>query len=246
MKLLKRTWADVSLDNLAHNYTVLRQQVPAACRFLGVVKADAYGHGAVPVSHHLEELGAEFLAVSNLEEAVQLRRGEVRSPILILGYTPAQYARDLAEMDLRQEVHSLAYARELEARLVGTDSRLQVHLKLDTGMARLGFFCQEGERVLEELLTVTRRWRACSPTSQWPIPWTRRMRPSPGSNSGCSSGLWPVWRLPVCDRRSATAATAGPPLPIRNSPWIWYVQAWPPTASLPLRTWRDGWTCGLF
>ena len=72
MKLLKRTWADVSLDNLAHNYTVLRQQVPAACRFLGVVKADAYGHGAVPVSHHLEELGAEFLAVSNLEEAVQL------------------------------------------------------------------------------------------------------------------------------------------------------------------------------
>lgn len=156
MKLLKRTWADVSLDNLAHNYTVLRQQVPAACRFLGVVKADAYGHGAVPVSHHLEELGAEFLAVSNLEEAVQLRRGEVRSPILILGYTPAQYARDLAEMDLRQEVHSLSYARELEARLVGTDSRLRVHLKLDTGMARLGFFCQEGERVLEELLAVTR------------------------------------------------------------------------------------------
>ena len=96
MKLLKRTWADVSLDNLAHNYTVLRRQVPAACRFLGVVKADAYGHGAVPVSHHLEELGAEFLAVSNLEEAVQLRRAEVRRPILILGYTPAQYARELA------------------------------------------------------------------------------------------------------------------------------------------------------
>ena len=74
MKLLKRTWADVSLDHLAHNYTILRRQVPASCRFLGVVKADAYGHGAVPVSHHLEELVAEFLAVSNLEEAVQLRR----------------------------------------------------------------------------------------------------------------------------------------------------------------------------
>lgn len=156
MKLLKRTWADVSLDNLAHNYTVLRRQVPAACRFLGVVKADAYGHGAVPVSHHLEELGAEFLAVSNLEEAVQLRRAEVRRPILILGHTPAQYARDLVEMDLRQEVHSLTYARELESRLVGAGSRLRVHLKLDTGMARLGFFCQEGEQALEELLAVTR------------------------------------------------------------------------------------------
>ena len=80
MKLLKRTWADVSLDNLAHNYTVLRQQVPAACRFLGVVKADAYGHGAVPVSHHLEELGAEFLAVSNLEEAVQRPHGLHEAP----------------------------------------------------------------------------------------------------------------------------------------------------------------------
>ena len=156
MKLLKRTWADVSLDHLAHNYTILRGQVPASCRFLGVVKADAYGHGAVPVSHHLEELGAEFLAVSNLEEAVQLRRGGVQLPILILGYTPALYARDMAEMDLRQEVHSLAYARELEARLVGTDSRLRVHLKLDTGMARLGFFCREGEKTLEELLAVTR------------------------------------------------------------------------------------------
>lgn len=144
MKLLKRTWADVSLTIWPTNYTVLRQQVPAACRFLGVVKADAYGHGAVPVSHHLEELGAEFLAVSNLEEAVQLRRGEVRSPILILGYTPAQYARDLAEMDLRQEVHSLAYARELEARLVGTDSRLQVHLKLDTAWPVWVFSARRG------------------------------------------------------------------------------------------------------
>lgn len=153
MKLLKRTWADVSLDNLTHNYTILRQQVPGSCRFLGVVKADAYGHGAVPVSHHLEELGAEFLAVSNLEEAIQLRRGEVHLPILILGYTPALYARDMAEMEIRQEVHSLAYARELEARLVGTDCRLRVHLKLDTGMARLGFFCRE-EGVLEELLAV--------------------------------------------------------------------------------------------
>ena len=156
MKLLKRTWADVSLDNLAHNYTVLRRQVPAACRFLGVVKADAYGHGAVPVSHHLEELGAEYLAVACLAEARELREAGVLTPILLLGYTPAQYARELAEMDLRQEVHSLAYARELETRLLGARSRLRVHLKLDTGMARLGFFCQEGEQVLEELLAVTR------------------------------------------------------------------------------------------
>lgn len=156
MKLLKRTWADVSLDDLTHNYHILREAVPKGCRFLGVVKADAYGHGAVPISRHLEDLGAEFLAVSNLEEAIQLRRSDIRLPILILGYTPAIYARDMAELGIRQEVHSLEYAQELEAQLSGTGTRLLVHLKLDTGMTRLGFFCQAGEPVLDQLLTVTK------------------------------------------------------------------------------------------
>lgn len=92
MDYLKRTWADISLDNLNHNYRQLRSKLPSTCRFLGVVKADAYGHGAVPVSRHLNELGAEYLAVSNIEEAVQLRRGGIRGPVLILGYTPPFYA----------------------------------------------------------------------------------------------------------------------------------------------------------
>ena len=156
MDYLRRTWADVSLDNLSHNYEVLRRAVPSTCRFLGVVKADAYGHGAVPVSRHLEELGAEYLAVSNMEEAIQLRRGDVNLPILILGYTPARYAEDMARMGITQEVHSLEYARELNDLLSGTDQRLKVHLKLDTGMARLGFFCQDRQRVLEQLLEITR------------------------------------------------------------------------------------------
>ena len=89
MKTLKRTWADISLDNLEYNYRSIRAHLPSGTRFLGVMKADAYGHGAVPVSRALADLGAEYLAVSNLEEAVQIRRGEVRLPILILGYTPA-------------------------------------------------------------------------------------------------------------------------------------------------------------
>ena len=87
MEYIKRTWVEVSLDNLAHNYKEIRKKMPQNCRFLGVVKADAYGHGAVPVSRSLESLGAEYLAVSDLEEAVQIRRGGIRLPILILGYT---------------------------------------------------------------------------------------------------------------------------------------------------------------
>ena len=117
MKTLKRTWADISLDNLEYNYRSIRAHLPSGTRFLGVMKADAYGHGAVPVSRALADLGAEYLAVSNLEEAVQIRRGEVRLPILILGYTPPEYAANMIFLDITQEVHSLAYAQELNEAL---------------------------------------------------------------------------------------------------------------------------------
>ena len=154
MEYLKRTWADISLDNLKHNYLALRSHIPADCRFLGVVKADAYGHGAVPVSRYLTELGAEYLAVSNIEEATQLRRGGIRGPILILGYTPPFYGEDLAKMGLRQELHSLEYARQLNESLKGTSLRIKVHIKLDTGMSRLGFFAYDCEKTVDQLKEV--------------------------------------------------------------------------------------------
>lgn len=143
MKLLKRTWANVDLDALAHNYHAIRQHVPSDCRFMGVMKADAYGHGAVPMSHALADLGADFLAVSNLEEAIQIRRGGIRLPLLILGYTPPMYAENMIYLDLVQEVHSLEYAKALNETLNGTNFILNVHLKIDTGMTRLGFRAEE-------------------------------------------------------------------------------------------------------
>lgn len=154
MKTLKRTWADISLDNLEYNYRSIRAHLPSGTRFLGVMKADAYGHGAVPVSRALADLGAEYLAVSNLEEAVQIRRGEVRLPILILGYTPPEYAANMIFLDITQEVHSLAYAQELNEALAGTNYILNVHLKLDTGMTRIGFFAYDNDRTLDELKQV--------------------------------------------------------------------------------------------
>ena len=151
MKTLKRTWAEISLDNLEHNYHALRSQTPEGCKFLGVIKADAYGHGAVPVSGTLSELGCEYLAVSNLEEAVQLRRGGIRTPVLILGYTPPEYADTMVFMDLTQEIHSMDYARALEERLRGTNYILNVHLKLDTGMGRIGFLAYGAHSELTQL-----------------------------------------------------------------------------------------------
>lgn len=156
MKTLMRTWADISLDNLEYNYKQLRSKLPAGCRFLGVMKADAYGHGAAPVSHALAELGADYLAVSNIEEAVQIRRAGVRLPILILGYTPASYADNMVFMDITQEVHSLAYAKELDAALAGTNYILNVHLKLDTGMTRLGFFAYDDALTVPQIVELSK------------------------------------------------------------------------------------------
>ena len=87
---LKRTWAEIDLDALAHNYGRLRQHIGPKVRFLGVVKADAYGHGAVQVARTLQELGADYLAVSSIDEAMELRANGVTMPVLILGHTPKE------------------------------------------------------------------------------------------------------------------------------------------------------------
>lgn len=139
--LQKRTWAEISLPNIRHNYEAIRRSLPEGCRFLGVVKADAYGHGALPVSRLLQEAGADYLAVSCLDEALELRRGGITMPILILGHTPPEYTGLLIEQDLTQTVSALAKAREYSAEAVRLGKTLRVHIKLDTGMSRLGFLC---------------------------------------------------------------------------------------------------------
>ena len=116
--LQKRTWAEISLENLRHNYEAIRKSLPAGCRFLGVVKADAYGHGALPVSRLLQEAGADYLAVSCLDEALELRRGGITMPILILGHTPYEYTGTLIEENITQTVTCLAKALEYSAEAV--------------------------------------------------------------------------------------------------------------------------------
>ena len=139
--LQKRTWAEISLENLRHNYEAIRESLPAGCRFLGIVKADAYGHGALPVSRLLQEAGADYLAVSCLDEALELRRGGITMPILILGHTPYEYTGTLIEENITQTVTCLAKALEYSAEAERLGRSLKIHIKLDTGMSRLGFLC---------------------------------------------------------------------------------------------------------
>lgn len=133
----KRAWSEVNLAALEHNYREIRSKIPKNCRFLGIVKADAYSHGAVRISQELERLGADYLAVACLDEAIALRNAGIKMPIMILGTTSAEYAQELVKFDITQTVCSLAMAKLLSKELCG--KTLKVHYKIDSGMGRLGF-----------------------------------------------------------------------------------------------------------
>ncbi len=140
---VKRTWAEIDLDAVAHNYRVIRAAVSPESKIMCVIKADAYGHGATYLAQEYERLGADWFAVSNIEEAVQLRRLGLATPILILGYTPPDLARYLAENKITQAILSLGYARQLSQQAQQAGVSVKVHIKLDTGMSRIGLQCQD-------------------------------------------------------------------------------------------------------
>ena len=151
---LNRTWVEIALDRLGQNLAAIRSRTREGCEIMAVVKADAYGHGAPLVAAEYERLGVRRFAVSNLEEAQQLRRGGVKSPVLILGFTPAEYAGELARGGIRQTVYDLDYARRLSKEAVAAGVKVEAHIKIDTGMSRIGFLYWDGadrERSLREI-----------------------------------------------------------------------------------------------
>ncbi len=139
-----RTWAEIDLDNIEYNYSLVRRQIGESVKLCCVVKANGYGHGAVKLAELFERLGADMLAVSNIEEALQLRQSGISLPLLILGYTPAECAKILYDNDITQCVYSLEYGRKLAKNAKKHGVRIKIHLKLDTGMGRIGFLCREG------------------------------------------------------------------------------------------------------
>ena len=139
-EFLKRTWAQIDLDAIEHNYRAIRDSLSDGCRLMAVVKADAYGHGDGFVAQTLQHAGADWFGVSNLEEAIRLRQAGVTRPILILSYTPPEEAARLSSFDITQTVISEEYAYALQRAAVAAGVTVTVHIKLDTGMSRVGFF----------------------------------------------------------------------------------------------------------
>lgn len=146
MNMVKRTWAEISLNAIEHNYNVIRNKVADDTKVCCVIKADGYGHGAVELSQIYEKLGADFFAVSNIDEGIEIRKSGSKLPIVTLGYTPVSEAENLAEYDISQAVFSLEYAKELSEKCVEEDCICKMHIKVDSGMSRIGFMCQEFPR----------------------------------------------------------------------------------------------------
>lgn len=145
-EILRRTWAEIDLDAVKQNFQAVRRAVNPNAKVCCVVKADAYGHGAVRMAQEYEALGADWFAVSNLEEALQLRLSGIAKPILVLGFTPAEQAKALAEHHISQCVYSSDYAEELSRHAQEAGVTVKIHVKIDTGMSRLGFYFQDINR----------------------------------------------------------------------------------------------------
>ena len=131
-----RTWAEIDMAALKHNYEIARA---TGKKVMCVIKADAYGHGAVRCGRYLEKCGADAFAVACLSEALELRQGGITKTILILGYTSHEYAKVLADNDITQTLVDESHALELNE---AANVTVKGHIKLDTGMSRAGLFAQ--------------------------------------------------------------------------------------------------------
>lgn len=152
MKWDERAWVEIDLDALRNNIKRIRDYVRPETKILGVVKADAYGHGCMQVARTLLQNGADWLAVACIDEAVQLRRNGITCPILILGHTSEEEAERVVKEDITPGCYSYALASAISHAAVKLKKRAKIHIKLDTGMGRVGFRYTEDEAVNQETI----------------------------------------------------------------------------------------------
>lgn len=134
----ERAWIEVNLQNLRHNAAVLQKAMPQGCELMAVVKCQAYGHGDILVAKELERAGVKAFAVATIEEGIRLRENGIRGEILILGYTDVRRAADLVQYDLMQSIIDYEYAQTLNEQGILAGLAIKTHVKIDTGMHRLG------------------------------------------------------------------------------------------------------------
>ncbi len=142
MSSFNRIQAVINLDNIRHNVSAMKSLVDDNKKMLAVIKADAYGHGAVEVGRALDDM-ADYYAVAFLDEGIELRKAGIDKPILILGYTDPSDYMDLMRWDIRPAMYDVDEAQQLSDDAVSMGKRAKIHIKVDTGMGRIGFTCDD-------------------------------------------------------------------------------------------------------
>ena len=203
MPALPRTaWAEFDLDALVHNLGVLRSLVAPGVRVEPVVKADAYGHGSVPVARALQDAGADGFGVATWDEALELRRGGVTAPILVLYAIPAAAAREAALRGVAVSVGDMDLLERLAGAMAGARSRraLRVHLGVETGLGRDGV-------TVASVVAAARRIRA-TPGLRLAGLWTHLQEPEDEGRTAAQEAL--------LDAAATALRTAGLPVPDRH------------------------------
>ena len=150
---LRPVWAEINLENLAHNMREVRKITKEDTIIAAVVKANAYGHGAIESSKVFLENGADRLVVASLSEAIELRLGGIDAPILVLGYTPEGQYEEVLKYNIIQTIYDYTLARELSKCATKIGRKAKIHIKIDSGMGRIGFL--SGEKSVEDIIKIS-------------------------------------------------------------------------------------------
>ncbi|MCX6717593.1 MAG: alanine racemase [Candidatus Taylorbacteria bacterium] len=144
-----RTWIEVDKKAIKHNFNTFKKIIPKRCKLLAVVKSNAYGHNLTEFSKEMENLGADFLGVDSITEALALRREKIKTPILVLGYTLPEMIENAISNNISITVSSFETISAIKK--IKNKDRLNIHIKVDTGMGRHGFLFSDHEKLIKEL-----------------------------------------------------------------------------------------------
>lgn len=145
------SWAEVNLNNIGYNLKEIKKNLKDKMKICCVVKANAYGCGSVKVSKYLEDKNIDFFAVARIEEGLELRNNDIKLPILCLGYIDINMIEEAIEKDISITVYNLEYVKKIDEIGKKLNKKAKVHIKIDTGMSRLGFLAKEATKYIKEI-----------------------------------------------------------------------------------------------
>ena len=148
----RQVWAEIDLDNLAHNIKQVKENVKKDTLITAVIKANGYGHGSIEVAKVFLENGGDRIAVAILDEAIELRKANIQEPLMILGYTPPVQYDKLFEHNIIQTIYNYDDAKKLSSKALELNKIASIHIKIDSGMGRIGFL--PNERSMEDIIGI--------------------------------------------------------------------------------------------